>query len=81
MAWWLLTFCSLQSPDVPFQFVDGLHVLVVLHTIKDDPSAGLQVDLSFFEHHCSDGNTSVHVLAREVKAADCTGVDSSAFLL
>ena len=76
----MLTFGSLQGPDVSFQFVDGFHVLIVLDTVKDDSAAGLQVDLSSLEHHGPDGNTSVHVLAREIKVAHGASVDPSAFL-
>ena len=79
--WELPTFSSLQGPDVSFQFVDGLHVLVVLDTVKDDSATSLQVDISLLEHHSPDGNTGVHIPAREVKAADGTSIDSSAFLL
>ena len=78
--WKLVTFSGLQGLDVCFQLIDGLHILVVLDAVEYDPAASLQINLSLLAQHGPDGNASVHILVREVEAANRASKNSSAFL-
>lgn len=76
-----LTFSILDALDVRTQLVDRLHPLLLLLTVKHDPTSRLQVRDACLERHRADRDAGVHRVGREIEPSYRSGVGSSALLL
>lgn len=75
------TLSGLECPHVALQLVQSLDVLVLLHTVEDDPTSRLEIRDSVLERHGANRDTGVHLVLGEVETADSAGVDASPLLL